>query len=106
MGDREKRRGQNEALFREVNERIAEAGERLDGDHLEIFCECADIACAAQIELPRRAYEEARQKAATFVVVPNHVDSSVERVVSGRGGYVLVEKLGDAAEVAVQTDPR
>jgi hypothetical protein len=106
VGDREERRGRNEVLFREVNERIAEASQGWDGDGLEIFCECADVACAAQIELPRTAYEEARQNAATFVVLPNHVDASVERVVARRRGYVLVEKLGDAAEVAVQTDPR
>jgi hypothetical protein len=106
VGEREERRGRNEALFREVNERIAEAGEGWDGDHLEFFCECADVACTAQIELSRTAYEEVRQNAATFVVLPNHVDASVERVASRRDGYVLVEKLGDAAEIAVQTDPR
>jgi len=105
VGDREERRGRNEVLFRDVNERIADASEGWDGDHLEIFCECADVACAAQIELSRTAYEEARQNATTFVVLPNHVDASVERVASRRGGYVLVEKLGDAAKFAVETDP-
>jgi hypothetical protein len=106
VGDREERRGRNEALFREMNERMAEASQGSDGDHLEIFCECADLACASQIELPRSDYDEARLNAATFVVLPNHVDAAVERVVSSRRGYVLVEKLGDAAEVAVENDPR
>ena len=106
MGDREERQGRNEALFRQVNERIAEMGERFDADHLEIVCECATIECVERIELSPLVYERARQGAATFIVVDAHADPSIERVVFRGDSYVFVEKIGDAGAVAAETDPR
>lgn len=106
MGSREERLGKNEALFRQVNERIAEMGEHLDVDHLEIICECAKLGCTERIELPPSLYERARQNEETFIVVDGHTDPSIERVVFRGGAYVFVEKIGDAAAVAAETDPR
>ena len=106
MGSREERLGRNEALFRQVNERIAEMGERLDVDHLEIVCECAELGCNERIELSPSLYERARQHTATFIVVDGHTDPSIERVVFRGGPFVFVEKIGDAAAAAAETDPR
>jgi hypothetical protein len=106
MGDREERLGRNEALFREVNERIAETSERFDVDHFEIVCECANVECTERIELSPLVYERARQGEATFIVVNGHADPSIERVVFRGDSYVLVEKIGDAGSVAAETDPR
>jgi len=100
------RLGRNEALFREVNERITELGERLEEDRLDIVCECADVECAARIELPYLEYEQAREDEATFIVVDGHEDRSTQRVVQRGNRYVFVEALGDAATVAAETDPR
>ena len=49
MGAREERLGANEALFREVNERVAEVAEQfLAGetpDTVNFSCECGDGEC-------------------------------------------------------------
>jgi hypothetical protein len=100
VGSREERRGQNEALFRQVNERIFELDERFGVDDVEIVCECAELGCAEPIALTRKAYEEAREHATTFIVAEGHADPSLERVIAARDGYVIVEKIGDAAEAA------
>ncbi len=48
MNDHE-RRATTEALFRDVNERIAESAERFDADQAEFICECADPACTDRV---------------------------------------------------------
>ena len=106
MGDREERLGRNEALFREVNERIAETAEHFDVEHFEIFCECANVECVERIELSPLLYEQARRGEATFIIVDGHADPSIERVVFRGDDCVFVEKTGDAGSVAEETDPR
>ena len=96
--------GQNEALFRQVNERIAEESGS-DAGRLEIICECTNLNCFERIELQPSAYEKARSNPATFIILVGHINESVERVVHREKDYVLVEKLGDAADVAEDTDP-
>jgi hypothetical protein len=105
MGSREERLGRNEALFRQVNERIAEESGS-DLVRLEIVCECTNLSCIERIELQPSAYEKARRNEVTFIVLIGHINESVERVVAREKDYVLVEKLGDAADVAEETDPR
>jgi len=39
-------------------------------------------------------------------VLPGHEMTGVETVVATRPGYVIVEKLDQAGEVAEQSDPR
>src|SRR5690349_17947160 len=77
MGDREERLGRNEVLFRDVNERIAEAAESFDVARFEIFCECANVECVERIELSPLLYEQARQGEATFIIVDGHADPSI-----------------------------
>ena len=44
------KRARTEALFRDVNERIAESAERFDADSTQFVCECADAGCTDRIE--------------------------------------------------------
>jgi hypothetical protein len=106
MGSREDRRGRNEALFREVNEQIAELGERHRASQLEIVCECSRFDCTAPISVSVVEYEEARADPRTFIVCDGHEDPAVERTVVQHGDHVLVRKIGDAADAAIATDPR
>ena len=109
MSERERRVGLNEAVFREVNERIEQLSDAFElGDQpLDLVCECADASCVQRISLPRSDYEQLRSKSRFFVVYPGHIDPSVERVVDDRRSYVVVEKReGEPAEVAERTDPR
>lgn len=104
------RTGENEALFRELNERLKERKEDDSAWALpsEWICECADQECTERIEMSLFEYEDLRSEATHFAVAPNreHVFSDVERIVEKREDYWVVEKLGEAAEIAEETDPR
>jgi hypothetical protein len=104
--DREQRRAENEALFRVINEEIAQLGARFETDPLELVCECSDADCTARVIVPMRLYEEIRSKATQFVVVPGHETAGLERIVVRESGYCVVEKGGEAAAIAAATDPR
>ena len=91
----------NQAVFREVNERIAELTALVDEAGLNPFiCECSDSACAESLELTREEYEAVRADPARFLVLDGHQSPEVERVVGGNGRYLVVEKIGAAAEIA------
>src|SRR5919201_2969212 len=108
----EERIARNEALFREFNERVEDMAESFalhdEGDSLRIgfVCECGNLDCLERLELTRSAYEEVRSDPRRFVVAPGHEDMSIARVVTREEGYLVVEKIGDAAEVAIEHDPR
>jgi hypothetical protein len=112
VGAREERLGANEALFREVNERVAEVAERFiageTGDSRFNFnCECGDRGCTEQIALTVGEYEAVRVEATRFAVVPGHEEPDIERVVERYPSYLVVEKQDpDAEEIARETDPR
>jgi hypothetical protein len=107
MSEREVRIAKTEALFRDVNERIAETSTRFDADEAEFMCECADPACAERLHVPLDEYEEVREDSTTFVLNPEHVKPDVERVVTRRGGYAIVRKVDSAvAQIVRQLDPR
>jgi len=103
----EQRVGHNEALFRDVNERI-EAGHWPGdgGDPIAFRCECSRLGCNLLLELSLAAYEEVRAFPRRFLVVPGHELPDVERVVRRERGYVVVEKVGEAGRVAEASDPR
>ena len=106
--ERERRAGRNQALFREVNERIAGLNvlEPPLDEQWEFICECADPACVAMIAMTGAEYREVRSQPTYFFVAPGHVTTDVETVVADVGRYVIVNKHGTAADVVVGTDPR
>jgi transcription initiation factor TFIID subunit TAF12 len=101
------RRATTEALFRDVNERIAETAERFDASGTEFVCECADPNCTHRVEASLTEYEEVRDDSTTFLVVPGHEQDDIERVVSDRGRFRIVEKVQAAVrQTVVRLDPR
>ena len=109
MDDRQRRIGENEVLFRDVNERVKEvsSGFTVALPELEIVCECGDPSCAERIDIAVEDYARVRSEASWFVVRPGHVYSDVEGVVDRGDGYEIVEKNeGAPAELARQHDPR
>jgi hypothetical protein len=106
----DEQRARNELLFREVNERVEEINERLDGesdDPLMVFvCECGKTDCREQIELGRTEYEAIRANPKHFAVVRGHEDLRIARVVEEHDGFLVAEKTGEAAEMAIDHDPR
>lgn len=103
--DRQVRVGENEAIFREVNETVAAAASAVT-EPIEFLCECAIESCAEGVSLFREEYEHVRAVPERFLVTPGHVQPEVERVVEQHRVYWVVEKFGEAAEVAEETDPR
>ncbi len=105
MGSREERVGKNEALFREVNERIREITTWDSG--VEFLCECGDPDCTQPIVMTVDEYEAVRSRATRFLIVVGHEAPDVERVVERTDRYALVEKFpGVPTTIAVETDPR
>ena len=105
----EEQRARNEVLFREVNERVEEINDRRDDgdDTLMIFvCECGNTGCMDQIQLLRIEYEAIRANPKHFVVLPGHEDIRIARIVERHNGFFVAEKLGEAATMAIQKDPR
>lgn len=110
MDERERRIGQNEALFRQVNERLRDLNEAFGAvtNRIELICECADRSCAERISLSLAEYENLRATAEWFVVAPGHVvPTDVESVVRrGKGWEIVRKRAGAPAELAKATDPR
>jgi hypothetical protein len=101
----------NEALFREVNERIREVSGRVvafDGDAtLEFVCECSKERCSEPVELTLAEYESIRSEPTHFLVAPGHVwQPETEGAVREYETYAVVEKTGNAGDVASDKDPR
>jgi len=100
------RRALNENVFREMNERLERLGEEFGEDSVEFLCECADPSCSAALLIPVAVYEAVRDRRRRFLVVPGHECQDIERVVEQHADYLVIEKLGEAGEVAEDTDPR
>jgi hypothetical protein len=103
------RAARNEALFRQVNERVKDIGDAfssIDPSPIDFVCECGMKTCTEPISLPLSEYEQVRSVPTHFFVLPSHVLPDVEVVVRDAEGYVVVEKLPGEREIAVETDPR
>ena|ERR1051326_943198 len=100
MDARHERSAKNEALLREVNERIEEVGKRLQvlppGEVLEFRCECGRTECDSSVSMPADAYRRMRSDNDRFVLVPGHEDLEIERVVEREDRYVIVDKRPEA----------
>ncbi len=109
MDERKRRIGRNEALFREVNERIERVTETLQvrTDSLSILCECGDDSCTEQLTVTLADYERIRADSTLFFVCRGHEMPDVEDVVEQTPDFDVVRKKpGGAAELARELDPR
>ncbi len=102
MSEQEKRLGLNEAMFREINERLEAQLPTDRNNRLSILCECADPDCTTRIEISPDEYQAARAKPRQFILVPGHELVEIEEVISRNDRYELVRKHGEAGAVAEQ----
>src|SRR3954471_15586973 len=96
----------NEAVFREVTERMREISNALgqkDASY-DFLCECSDPECAERVVLTAAEYEFVRADSTRFVVAKGHAITEIESVVDQAKDHVVVEKEGAAADVAVHLD--
>ncbi len=103
---RETRNAEVQALYREVNERIAAVSLDWELGRLELLCECGAPGCADRVLIEREDYELLRGRATHFVLKHGHQDLGVEDVILERDDYLVVANYGAAATVARRTDPR
>ena len=106
LDERFARQAHNEALFREVNDRIAQLGERAQAwspdRTVEFLCECGEEGgCGKRVRVPIDVYERVREQDDRFVVVPGHETLEIERAVEWTDDYVVVDKV-KAAEPYVE----
>ena len=109
MDERARRIGHNEALFREVNERIEKVSEELQvaGEGLAILCECGYESCTERVEVSTADYERIRSDPTLFFVRPGHEIPDVEDVVERGDEFDVVRKQSGApAELARELDTR
>lgn len=108
MDPRQRRLAENEMIFREVNERVrAIASAHGDDDHVyEFYCECSNADCTFQVRAGLTDYEAVRAEPARFLIAPKHELPEIEVVVERSDEWWVVEKVGEAAELAEELDPR
>ena len=113
MEERLERQAQNEALVREVNERInaldrgaAGSGAVAGVETFRFHCECGrEGGCPEQIWMTLSEYEVVRKQDDRFALVPGHETDGLEHVVDGNERFVIVDKV-EEAEPFVADDPR
>ena len=104
MPSLEARLARNEVMFRAINERIRELAGRFEqtaDEPIAFICECADETCVERVPLTKGQYDDIRAIPARFAVVPGHEATPlVERVIFKSDDFVIVRKIGLAAEIA------
>jgi hypothetical protein len=94
----------NQALWREVNERIMAVAETSRA--VEFLCECARMDCTETVTMSMAEYELIRSSPTRFPIRVGHDFPEIEDVVAISDGYAVVQKNGAAAEEAARLDPR
>ena len=97
----------NNAVFRDANDEIAvvAADYGLDGPRLLPFiCECSVEGCSTVIQLTLSEYQRVRSNPRWFAHAPGHEPEIAGhvRLVEANERYSLVEKVGEAGDLAVQ----
>jgi hypothetical protein len=102
VNERQRRIGENEAVFRRVNELVRP----VEPTWMTILCECGDSACRDHIVIDQDAYSRVREQPTLFLVRPGHEFLETEVVVSKQLEYWTVEKRpGLPAGIAQATNP-
>jgi hypothetical protein len=98
-----------QARSRDLNESVAKLSARRDSEKgREMFsCECGDPGCNGHVCLSMAEYEAVRAYPVRFLVVANHENPEVERVVTEGSRYSVIETLaGEASKTALRSNPR
>jgi hypothetical protein len=109
MDAREERLARNEALFREVNERVRTIAAQHGGGEPHVykfFCECSNVDCTFQLDATLVEYESVRAESNRFLVAPDHWLPEIETIVEKTDRWWAVAKHGEAAELVEELDPR
>jgi hypothetical protein len=100
------RAARTQAMFREVNERIAELTRDSTARVTLFVCECSREGCLEALELTLAQYEQVRCRGDRFLVADGHELAEIERIVDRQDGFLIVETYGRAAAVAAEPSTR
>jgi hypothetical protein len=87
------RKAHNQALFRQVNEHIADAAARFEldaGAEADFIWECDHLGCTQLVRLSVGGYVLVRNDATLFLVLPGHEDPEHETVLVDEGSYLIL----------------
>ena len=93
----------NESWSRHLNERKArwmESGQPAAG----FRCECWRADCIERIRLSGRQWQKVRSQGNRFAVAPGHVARDFESVVEEYPHFWIIEKHGEAGDLAEQLE--
>jgi hypothetical protein len=96
---RQERIAHNEDWCRDLNKRKAQwmnSGHPTAG----FRCECWRIDCSDRMPLSGDEWQEVRSRTNRFAVAPGHIAGEGEEVVKEYAHFWIVEKRGEAGEVA------
>ena len=108
MNERKRRVGENEAIFRSLNEEISSLNATFTAkpEAMLIVCECGARSCTDRIEILQDDYRKVRDDPTLFVVRPGHDFPETETVTAKKPAYWIVRKdPGLPAAIAEATDP-
>jgi hypothetical protein len=117
MTDRLEQQSRNEALLREVNERIADVDKSAEEHNFapeeslfEFLCECGSSdgeagRCEERVLMTINEYDQVRSQDDRFVVSPGHESDWLECVAARTDRFVVVDKRAEA-EPFVADDAR
>jgi 16S rRNA C1402 (ribose-2'-O) methylase RsmI len=109
----ERRMVENEAIFRESNEKLQKTFNKLkqiakeDGQEhlveeldtaLEFYCECSDENCYKRVKLTLSEHTRIHKNRSRFTVIGGHEVDSIEKVIEKKPDYYIVEKYSDPPE--------
>jgi hypothetical protein len=107
--ERIRRIGENEALYRQVNEQVKGISKGMVATigEFNVLCECGTLECMAQISVSPDVYEQARSVSERFIVLRGHQIDEMEAVIADHGAFYVIEKTPqEARRVAEEMDPR
>lgn len=98
---RAERIAENEARFRDINERLRGDLEPLTGEAepLRFVCECGNASCRDAIAIPVGEYRAVRAHPLHFAVAPGHEIPDLETVIERHGAYFVIEKPTEVADI-------
>jgi hypothetical protein len=106
MDEQHERIAKNETVFRAANREIERAEQEAGGgtDQLiEVLCECGRNGCSGLVTLTVAEYDGVHSQDDRFVVLRGHESDEIERVVEERAGYLVVDKFGEAEDIAKES---
>ena len=107
MSERKRRIGENEAIFRSVNEEIKSLSATFTAQTkiMQVVCECGARSCTDRIEIAPDDYRNVREDPTLFVMKPGHDFPETETVIAKEEEYWIVRKdPGLPAAIAESTD--